>query len=87
MSRPMGNPSQQNPNQPYNDPVEEIIAFAQNGGDAEQELRRRMQQNPQLAQEFGKYVQQNRGRNPWELLNELAAQRGINLSRYGLGRK
>ena len=76
-------PQQPNQQVPTNDPVAEILNFAQNGGDPEQELKRRMSQNPEQAQQFSKFVAQNRGRNPWELLYEMAAQRGINLNNYG----
>ena len=70
-----------------NDPVQEILSFVNNGGNAEQELRNQLSRNPTKAQEFGKFVQQNRGRNPWDILNELASQRGINLNNYPLPRR
>lgn len=86
MSTPMHQMSQSNQQNP-NDVVNEILTFVNNGGNPEQELKNRLSQNPQLAQEFGKYMQQNRNRNPWELFYELAAQRGINPAQFGLPRR
>lgn len=86
---PMPVPTRQQPQQfipqnPSNNPISEIMSFAQNGGNLEQELRRRMSQNPEQAKRFNEFVQQNQNRNPWDLFYELAAQRGINPSQFGL---
>lgn len=81
ISTPMYQQTQQTP---QNNPISDILRFVQNGGNPEQELKNRLAQNPAMAQQFSQFMQQNQGKNPWDLFYELASQRGINPAQFGL---
>ena len=88
MSTPMGqapmSPSTQYQQNNYDDAVSRAIYMAQNGGNMENEFRNVVSQNPEKAQAFAQFMQQNKGRNPWDIAYELMSKRGINPAMYGL---
>ena len=47
---------------------------------AQIEAQRQLNQNPNLAQRFQQVMQQNQGKSYWDIANDLARQRGINLN-------
>ena len=47
---------------------------------AQIEVQRQLNQNPNLAQRFQQVMQQNQGKSYWDIANDLARQRGINLN-------
>ena len=47
---------------------------------AQVEAQRQLSQNPNLAQRFQQVMQQNQGKSYWDVANDLARQRGINLN-------
>lgn len=49
---------------------------------AQQEVQRRLQSNPNLAQRFNQLMQVNQGKSYWEIANQLAQDRGINLQNF-----
>jgi hypothetical protein len=68
----------------YDDAVSKAISMAQNGANMEAEFRNQISKNPTKAQEFAQFMQQNKGRNVWDVAYDLMAKRGINPSMYGL---
>ena len=80
-------PPQTQPQNNYEDAVSQAIAMAENGGNMQQELQKRMRQNPQQAQQFAQFMRQNRGRNVWDVAYELMGQRGVDPSKFGLPRR
>lgn len=84
MSRPIAEQMRPVQSQPNNDVISEVIAMAQNGANMQNELQNRLNRDPQKAQEFAQFMQQNRGRNVWDIAYDLMRQRGINPAMYGL---
>ena len=82
MSRPMQMGQQQNPSS--NDVISEAIAMAQNGANMQSELQNRLNRDPGKAQAFAQFMQQNKGKNVWDIAYDLMRQRGINPAMYGL---
>lgn len=70
--------------QPNNDVISEAIAMAQNGANMQNELQNRLNRDPAKAQQFAQFMQQNRGKNVWDIAYDLMRQRGINPAMYGL---
>jgi hypothetical protein len=68
----------------YDDAVNRAIQMAQGGVNMENEFKNQISKNPTKAQEFAQFMQQHKGRNPWDIAYELMAQRGINPAMYGL---
>lgn len=66
------------------DAISKAISMAQNGANLENEFRNQVSRNPDKAQAFAQFMQQNRGRNPWDIAYELMAKRGVNPAMYGL---
>jgi hypothetical protein len=68
----------------FDDAVAKAIQMAQSGVNMETEFRNEVSKNPSKAQAFAQFMQQNQGRNPWDIAYELMAKRGINPAMYGL---
>lgn len=59
-----------------------IFPQGMNEQQAQAEVQRRLQSNPNLAQRFNQLMQVNQGKSYWEIANQLARDRGINLQQF-----
>ena len=59
-----------------------IFPQGMNEQQAQAEVQRRLQSNPNLAQRFNQLLQVNQGKSYWEIANQLARDRGINLQQF-----
>lgn len=86
MSTPMGQNHQQmnQQNNSFDDTIVNAIQMAQSGANMETEFRNQVKQNPQKAQAFVQFMQQYKGKNPWDIVHDVMSKQGINPARYGL---
>ena len=83
MSQPQNNQYNPQPND-CTDAISQVVAMAQNGANLEAEFKNQLRRNPDKAQAFAQFIQQYKGRQPWDVAYELMAQRGINPAQFGL---